>query len=50
MSLMRHHFRGCSPDWQGEPKMSIPGVGWFAACTEPGGLLFGIMQADPVAM
>ncbi|MEJ1353796.1 MAG: VOC family protein [Candidatus Sedimenticola sp. (ex Thyasira tokunagai)] len=30
-----------------EPKMPIPGIGWFAACAEPGGLLFGIIQADP---
>ena len=33
-----------------EPKTPIPGIGWFAACTEPGGLLFGIMQADPDAL
>lgn len=32
-----------------EPKMPIPGIGWFAACAEPGGLLFGIMEADPGA-
>lgn len=32
-----------------EPKMCIPGIGWFAACAEPGGLLFGIMQSDPAA-
>ena len=32
-----------------EPKMPIRGIGWFAACAEPGGLLFGIMQADPDA-
>jgi predicted enzyme related to lactoylglutathione lyase len=32
-----------------EPKMPIPGIGWFASCAEPGGLLFGIMQADPEA-
>jgi len=32
-----------------EPKMPIPGIGWFAACAEPGGLLFGIIQADPNA-
>lgn len=32
-----------------EGKMPIPGLGWFAACTEPGGLLFGIMQADAEA-
>lgn len=29
-----------------EPKTAIPGIGWFAACAEPGGLLFGIMEAD----
>ncbi|MDH3689381.1 MAG: VOC family protein [Gammaproteobacteria bacterium] len=32
-----------------EPKMPIPGIGWFAACAEPGGLLFGVMEADPRA-
>ena len=32
-----------------EPKMPIPGIGWFAACTEPGGLIFGVMEADPEA-
>ena len=29
-----------------EPKMPIPGIGWFAACAEPGGLLFGVIEAD----
>lgn len=29
-----------------EPKTPIPGVGWYATCAEPGGLLFGIIQAD----
>ena len=32
-----------------EPKMPIPGIGWFAACAEPGGLLFGVMETDPEA-
>ena len=32
-----------------EPKMAIPGIGWFAACAEPGGLLFGVMETDPEA-
>ena len=32
-----------------EPKKPIPGIGWFAACAEPGGLLFGVMEADPEA-
>ncbi len=32
-----------------EPKMPIPGVGWYATCTEPGGLMFGMIQADPTA-
>ena len=32
-----------------EPKMPVPGIGWFAACAEPGGLLFGIIEADPDA-
>jgi predicted enzyme related to lactoylglutathione lyase len=32
-----------------ESKMPIPGIGWFAACAEPSGLLFGIMEADPEA-
>jgi uncharacterized protein len=30
-----------------EPKASIPGVGWYATCAEPGGLKFGLIQADP---
>jgi hypothetical protein len=29
-----------------EPKMPIPGIGWYATCAEPGGLLFGIIQGD----
>jgi uncharacterized protein len=29
-----------------EPKMPIPGIGWYATCAEPGGLMFGILQAD----
>lgn len=32
-----------------EPKMPIPGVGWYATCAEPGGLKFGLIQADPSA-
>lgn len=32
-----------------EPKMPIPGVGWYATCAEPGGLFFGLIQADPHA-
>lgn len=29
-----------------EPKIVIPGIGWYATCAEPGGLPFGIMQAN----
>lgn len=32
-----------------EPKMPIPGIGWYATCAEPGGLIFGLIQADPAA-
>ena len=32
-----------------EAKMPIPGIGWFAACAEPGGLLFGVLEADAEA-
>jgi uncharacterized protein len=32
-----------------EPKMAIPGIGWYATCAEPGGLKFGLIQADPAA-
>ncbi|MFC1666551.1 VOC family protein [Candidatus Omnitrophota bacterium] len=32
-----------------EPKMAIPTIGWYATCAEPGGLMFGIVQADPNA-
>lgn len=29
-----------------ESRMPIPGVGWYATCAEPGGLKFGLIQAD----
>lgn len=29
-----------------EAKTPIPGVGWYATCAEPGGLLFGLIQED----
>lgn len=32
-----------------EPKVPIPGIGWYATCAEPGGLCFGIIQEDPTA-
>ena len=32
-----------------EAKMAIPGIGWYATCAEPGGLLFGLIQPDPEA-
>ncbi len=32
-----------------EPRMPIPGVGWYATCAEPGGLMFGMIQADSKA-
>jgi predicted enzyme related to lactoylglutathione lyase len=32
-----------------ERKTGIPGVGWYATCAEPGGLLFGMIQGDPEA-
>ena len=28
------------------PKMPIPGVGWLAYCTDPGGNIFGMMHPD----
>jgi len=31
------------------PKFSIPGVGYVAYCTDPGGVIFGIMHGDPGA-
>ena len=31
------------------PKMPIPGVGWLAYCTDPGGNIFGVMHPDPSA-
>jgi predicted enzyme related to lactoylglutathione lyase len=30
-----------------EGKTPIPGIGWYATCSEPGGLLFGVIQPDP---
>ena len=32
-----------------EPRMAIPGIGWYATCAEPGGLKFGLIQADESA-
>jgi uncharacterized protein len=32
-----------------EPRMPIPGIGWYATCAEPGGLMFGLIQSDPAA-
>jgi len=32
-----------------EPRTAIPGIGWYATCAEPGGLMFGIIEADPAA-
>jgi hypothetical protein len=29
-----------------EPRTPIPGIGWYATCAEPGGLKFGLIQAD----
>lgn len=30
-----------------EDKLAVPGVGWYATCAEPGGLMFGMIEADP---
>lgn len=30
-----------------EPPTRIPGIGRYATCAEPGGLMFGLLQADP---
>ena len=32
-----------------EPRTPIPGIGWYATCAEPGGLKFGIIEADAKA-
>lgn len=32
-----------------ESKLAVPGIGWYATCAEPGGLRFGVIQADPNA-
>jgi predicted enzyme related to lactoylglutathione lyase len=29
-----------------EPRVPIPGIGWYATCAEPGGLKFGLIEAD----
>lgn len=29
-----------------EPRRAIAGIGWYCTCAEPGGLLFGLLQAD----
>jgi predicted enzyme related to lactoylglutathione lyase len=32
-----------------EDRLAVPGIGWYATCAEPGGLKFGVIQADPSA-
>jgi uncharacterized protein len=32
-----------------EQRMPIPGIGWYATCAEPGGLKFGLIEADAAA-
>jgi predicted enzyme related to lactoylglutathione lyase len=32
-----------------EPRIPIPGIGWYATCAEPGGLKFGLIETDPAA-
>jgi len=32
-----------------EQRIPIPGVGWYATCAEPGGLKFGLVEADLTA-
>ncbi len=29
-----------------EQRIPIPGIGWYATCAEPGGLKFGLIEAD----
>jgi predicted enzyme related to lactoylglutathione lyase len=29
-----------------EERTAIPGLGWYATCAEPGGLVFGLLEAD----
>ena len=32
-----------------EPKMAIPGIGWYAVCLDTEGNKFGVMEEDPKA-
>ena len=32
-----------------EPRIAIPGVGWFALCADTEGNRFGLMESDPKA-
>jgi hypothetical protein len=32
-----------------ETRMAIPGIGWYANCAEPSGLVFGLLERDPDA-
>jgi predicted enzyme related to lactoylglutathione lyase len=34
---------------QAEDKMPVPGMGWFAACTDPDGNAFSLWQSDTAA-
>lgn len=33
-----------------EPRTAIPGIGWYATCSEPGGLKFGVIEPDAAAV
>lgn len=32
-----------------EQRTPIPGIGWYATCAEPGGLMFGLIETDAAA-
>jgi len=32
-----------------EQRFPIPGIGWYATCAEPNGLMFGLIQSDSTA-
>ena len=32
-----------------QPKLAIPGVGWYASCRDTEGNIFGLMEDDPSA-
>jgi hypothetical protein len=43
------HFEIQGTDPEAQPRMPVPGVGWFACVRDPDGNILGLMLPDPGA-